>query len=88
MKQTRISLLVLAFSCAAHGAFAQTTIIDGLKKNIWDKERTAILFISEKLKEGQIRGLEQHFGIYITSRYINEVCRKSKNPFYTGRQPA
>jgi len=31
-----------------------------LKKNIWDRERTAILFISEKLKEGQIRGLEQH----------------------------
>lgn len=31
-----------------------------LKKNIWDKERTTILFISEKLKEGQIRGLEQH----------------------------
>lgn len=31
-----------------------------LKKNIWGKERTTILFISEKLKEGQIRGLEQH----------------------------
>jgi len=34
MKQTRILLLFLAFSCVAHGTFAQTTIIDGLKKNI------------------------------------------------------
>lgn len=31
-----------------------------LKKNIWEEERTVILFISEKLKEGQIRGVEQH----------------------------
>lgn len=31
-----------------------------LKKSIWDQERTVILFLSEKLKEGQIRGLEQN----------------------------
>jgi transposase len=31
-----------------------------LKKNIWGAERTIILFVSENLKEGQIRGLDQH----------------------------
>lgn len=36
------------------------TLYMRLKKSIWDAERTTILFISEKLKEGQIRGLEQH----------------------------
>ena len=29
------------------------------KEKIWGKERTVILFLSEKLKEGQIRGLNQ-----------------------------
>lgn len=31
-----------------------------LKHTIWGAERTVILFISEQLRDGQIRGLEQH----------------------------
>lgn len=31
-----------------------------LKHTIWGAERTVVLFISEQLREGQIRGLEQH----------------------------
>jgi transposase len=32
------------------------------KKLIWGKERTVVLYLSEILKEGQIRGLEQELG--------------------------
>jgi hypothetical protein len=31
-----------------------------LTKNIWGAKRTVVLFISETLKRGQVRGLEQH----------------------------
>ena len=31
-----------------------------LTRKIWDKERTLVLFISEQLRSGQIRGLQQH----------------------------
>ena len=31
-----------------------------LQKDIWGERRTVVLFISEQLKAGQIRGLEQH----------------------------
>lgn len=31
-----------------------------LKQTIWGKERTVLLFVSEQLRAGQIRGLEQH----------------------------
>jgi transposase len=31
-----------------------------LRREIWGAERTTVLFVSEKLREGQIRGLEQH----------------------------
>jgi len=31
-----------------------------LTHNIWDGERTVILFISDQLRDGQIRGLQQH----------------------------
>jgi len=31
-----------------------------LKREIWGAERTVVLFISEQLRKGQIRGLEQH----------------------------
>lgn len=37
------------------------------KKYIWGKERTALMFISHKLKNGQIRGIER------------ELCRAYKN---------
>jgi transposase len=33
-----------------------------MQKEIWGKPRTIVLFISEQLKAGQIRGLEQHLG--------------------------
>jgi transposase len=31
-----------------------------LRKTLWGKERTLVLLVSEKLREGQIRGLAQH----------------------------
>jgi len=31
-----------------------------IKKNIWGKERTCVVTVSNQLKEGQIRGIEQH----------------------------
>ena len=31
-----------------------------LRREIWGAERTVVLFISEKLRDGQIRGLDQH----------------------------
>jgi transposase len=31
-----------------------------LKKDIWGAERTVVLFVSERLRRGQVRGLEQH----------------------------
>jgi transposase len=31
-----------------------------IKKEVWGKERTCVVTVSKKLKEGQIRGIEQH----------------------------
>ena len=31
-----------------------------LSKKIWDQKRTVLLFVSEQLRKGQIRGLQQH----------------------------
>jgi transposase len=31
-----------------------------MRKDVWGAERTVVLFISKRLREGQIRGLEQH----------------------------
>ena len=31
-----------------------------LTRSLWDRERTVLLFLSEQLRAGQIRGLEQH----------------------------
>jgi transposase len=50
-----------------------------LKKEIWGKERSVILFISEKLKEGQIRGLEQHLKKIIEKLYEWKESLKKKN---------
>lgn len=33
-----------------------------LRREIWGAERTVVLFISEQLREGQMRGLQQHLG--------------------------
>ncbi len=33
-----------------------------LRRKIWDKERTVVLFWSEQLHSGQVRGLHQHLG--------------------------
>ncbi len=33
-----------------------------LTKTIWGAERTVVLFVSERLRAGQVRGLEQHLG--------------------------
>lgn len=50
-----------------------------MKKNIWDEERTVILFISEKLREGQIRGLEQHLQKSLTKLQEWQAALEKKN---------
>lgn len=44
---------------ADHGSLAKTPALR-LTRKIWGAERTVVLSISEKLREGQTRGLDQH----------------------------
>src|SRR5262245_4624360 len=48
-----------AYAPSGTGPFA-TLLVYGCQRSIWGVERTVVLFISPKLRRGQIRGLQQH----------------------------
>ena len=54
-----IDIPVSAYRPLPDGHLAGTPVLR-LKRNIWGAERTLVLFVSEQLRIGQIRGLEQH----------------------------
>lgn len=54
-----MAIPVSAYHSLPDGPLAGTPVLR-LKRNIWGAERTVVLFVSNKLRTGQIRGLEQH----------------------------
>lgn len=48
------------------------------RRTIWDEERTIVVFISDKLREGQIRGLQQELDN--VERNLKELQKRLKNP--------
>ncbi len=53
-----------------------------LTREIWGAERTVVLFISEKLREGQIRGLKQHLAkrIKTLERWKEQLAKPGSGP--------
>lgn len=49
-----------------------------VKKEIWDDERTCVIVISKKLKEGQIRGIHQHLEKKYKS--LEKLKKQLENP--------
>lgn len=48
------------------------------KRKIWDEERTVVVFVSDKLREGQIRGLRQELDK--VEKSLSELQKSLKNP--------
>ena len=69
---------------AAEGKFNAITVNNTLlnvyreKKEIWGEERTVLVFISERLKEGQLRGVYQ--ALKKKKKRLREMQRKLGNP--------
>ncbi len=53
-----------------------------LTREIWGAERTVILFISEQLRRGQIRGLEQHLGkrLKVLAEWKEQLAKPRSGP--------
>jgi transposase len=53
-----------------------------LERKIWGKERTVLLFISEQLRQGQIRGLMQHLNKRITAleKWKSQLTKPRSGP--------
>jgi transposase len=53
-----------------------------LEREIWGKQRTVLLFISEKLRQGQIRGLMQHMkkAIRALERWKTQLAKPRSGP--------
>lgn len=53
-----------------------------LKRTIWGKQRTVVLFISEQLRQGQLRGLMQHLNKRITKleQWKNQLAKPRSGP--------
>ncbi len=49
-----------------------------IQKNVWSKERTLVLYLSEKLRKGQIRGLTQ--ALEKKYKLLHELKEKLNNP--------
>jgi transposase len=54
-----VSIPVSSYEPVASGRLEGTPVLR-LTKEIWGAERTVVLFVSERLRAGQVRGLEQH----------------------------
>jgi transposase len=54
-----LELPVSSYTPVASGRLEGTPVLR-LTKDIWGAQRTVVLFVSERLKAGQVRGLEQH----------------------------
>lgn len=66
------------FAAAANQKLAPVVLSDGesvmayrAERTIWEKNRTAVLLISEQLREGQIRGILQH--VASAKRWLSEL---------------
>ena len=54
-----INIPVSSYAPVSSGRLEGTPVLR-LKRKIWGAERTVVLFVSETLRAGQVRGLEQH----------------------------
>jgi hypothetical protein len=53
-----------------------------LERTIWGTERTVLLFVSERLRQGQIRGLLQHLNkrIQALEQWRNQLAKPRSGP--------
>jgi len=54
------------------------------RTRIWDLDLTAVVYISDKLRQGQIRGIEQNIAKLFTK--LNELKEKIRTPTKRGRK--
>jgi len=72
-----IDIPVSSYGPVASGRPEETPVLR-LKRDIWGAERTVVLFVSETLKHGQVRGLDQHMRKLL--RELNAWKEKLKTP--------
>jgi transposase len=64
------------------GGPLETVPVLRLERKIWGKQRTVVLFISEQLRQGQIRGLMQHLNKRITAleKWKSQLTKPRSGP--------